>query len=190
MKSSRVIFTDPTTAALLAFVVVLSIFALGQTIYYSGQAESKDYLDYPIPQQVHNRLAGIDGPAALVTDDLSVTGEKCNKHYRSIRLHGVIEWISVDPAGTVIPVGEAAGVRVPGCIEKTFLNPIPAAVLKRSQELFRNGTPYVVWKITGTETPDDHRIQAESWETEPFALYAEVQLNKTTTDEKRGNDDD
>lgn len=128
-------------------------------------------LSYP-EQDVTNTLPGIDGPALLVTEDLLVTGRKCVLGDEPVPVIGILSWVSVDPAGSVLEVGRGSTTRKPGeCTDQNFVNPVPPIVEERTRDLVTGRTsPCMTWVITGTEQPNDRHQAAETWTTEPFQL--------------------
>jgi len=133
---------------------------------------------YPTQDVVSDRTMDVsEGAGTTITvpvvssaEDVTVEGVKCNDE--AVTVSGTVSWVSVDPPGTQIRVGEGIRDRAPGCSSFTFHNPIPPEVVERTAELQAAGfTP--VWRVTGTETPQrDNGETGESlsWTTEPFVV--------------------
>lgn len=103
--------------------------------------------EYP-DQTVVSRVDGIDGPAARLTDGVTVVGTKCAN--TAIRVRGSVFWQSTTPPGILVAAGSGVATRQKGCVTETFLNPIPGAV---RAAVNRPTDPVRRWVITGTETP-------------------------------------
>lgn len=132
-------------------------------------------LHYP-EQTVISRLPGLDDPATTYRIPLQVRAKKCVLGKVPIAVTGVLSWTSLEPAVTTVEVSRGANVRQPGsCQEETYLNEIPTQVIERTDQLLAAvGGRCVRWRITGNETPTDHRIRPETWMTQPFWLCREA----------------
>lgn len=130
-----------------------------------------------LEQTVQNtRVTDDDGTPLFDIDDvLPVVGTKCVEWPLPVKITGKVSWLSMDPRGTVIPTGEGATVREPGCDTVTFENDVPDAVREATREAINRdpSRAYVKWRITGTEVPTDERGRrgaSRTWVTDVFAL--------------------
>lgn len=161
------------TLALLALTASI-LLAVGVSVAISTRPPAWDPLDLSQIQTVSNRVPGVSGPAAHITDQIKVTGTKCNTSQDALTVIGVTVWVAVVPPGAAENLGQGVGNRSPGCVTKTFLNDIPPAVLTRTRSLFQHGRKQVVWQITGFETPirdrdGKHGLQ-RTWRAENITL--------------------
>ena len=155
-----------TIRALIATTVLLVGVAVVQQVYILTRPEPRQVLNYPA-QKV---LSRIDGVAMIrLGDELQVQGTKCNTLGEPVTVHGTTSWVSVDPPGSSIDVGSGVAVRQPGCVVKTYTNPLPQAVVTRTNELTAYlHTRCVTWQITGREVPTDPQFLPQTWESTPF----------------------
>lgn len=153
----------------LCVLLVVSAFTVDAWL---GARDRFDPLgDYPT-QQILNETVS-DVPTLTLLEDVIVEGIKCSNETRPVQVSGVTTWVSVEPPGSIIQVGEGTALRNPGCEEFVFVNPIPPDVADRTLELFRDGLGSVEWRITGIETPireDGKRGEPRTWTTEPFLI--------------------
>lgn len=163
------------TARFVMVVLVASmVLAVGVSIAITFRSPTWDPLDLSQIQKVSNRVPGVEGPAAHITEQISVTGTKCNTSQDPLTVIGVTVWVAVVPPGAAENLGQGVANRSPGCVTKTFLNDIPPAVVTRSKFLFGKGAKRVVWQITGFETPirdsdGKHGLQ-RTWRAENITL--------------------
>lgn len=160
---------DKSTRLLLDLALVVFVIAVAQQVYIWTRPEAKAYLDYP-EQKITNRYV-LGAPSVQEQDDVVVVGSKCNFSERGIKVSGTVTWVSADPPGTQIKTGEGSTTRESGCESFRFINPIPKEVVERTKDLATPDHPFVTWRITGHEVPEDPNILSESWTTEPFDIY-------------------
>jgi hypothetical protein len=151
-------------------IALLSILLVGQW-WFNRRV---DLLDYP-EQRVVSRLPGFDEPAALYAGPVVVSARKCVTGDEPIPLIGVLSWVSSDPMAAVIEINRGATIRQPEpCVERTYINEVPQVIVERSNQMLAlAGGSCTRWQVTGNETPDDRRIQPQTWVTEPFWLCRE-----------------
>ena len=138
--------------AVVTLAVALGL-TLGFVLYQSTRPERWDPLGpYPV-QTVLSRVEGVKGPAVMLGDDLRVAGQKCNASSRPVTTRGSYEWVMVIPPGSIIPAGSGSAIRVPGCTAFDYLNPMPEAVVARSEKVKANTGVDPVWRISGKDTP-------------------------------------
>jgi len=161
-----------TNWSLRLFLVALLIVGQLYFLRLSAQPDQYDPLgEYPV-QEVMNRLPGVDVPALRLGDTVEVVGTKCNNTNNPVTVEGRSSWVSVEPPGGAYASGEGIGTRDPGCVEKIYQNVIPKEVEERSSVFFEQGKEYVVWRITGVETPaDEPNGVSRSWTTVNFRIY-------------------
>ena len=167
-------------------VVMLAVLLLGITAGVVGSVlfASDPWAPLgPYPEQdiISDRTVEVSEGAGTTTvvplvrsdEDVTVEGVKCNDE--PVTVSGTVSWVSVDPPGTQIRVGEGIRDRTAGCHAFTFHNPVPPSVVARTRTLTDQGYQ-PVWRITGTETPqrpDGTTGEALSWTTEPFVVELE-----------------
>lgn len=139
-----------------ALVVLLISLAVGAANFAYGHRapDAFDPLRLPV-QTVSDRVAGIDGPAVHIGDDLHVTATKCNYSGADLGITSVVSWQSVEPAGTTIPISANSSF-LPGsppCQVKVFANPMPPLVQERTRALMAQGVTVVRWRIAAVVTP-------------------------------------
>lgn len=161
---------DGVTRWLIVIVLITGLIAIVQHFLLITQ-HARSVLEYP-EQRVLNHVTGTNGPSLTITDTLKVRATKCVKGTQSVEVSGNLTWVSQDPPGSVVDAGHGSVVRAPGCTTKIFDNPLPADVVRRTEEILKSThAEFVTWRLTGTETPVDPTLQAKTWQTEAFDLY-------------------
>ena len=147
--------------------VGLIVFAVAVIVAVRAPSPWNPLGDYP-EQKVLSRVPGIEGPAVLASDAVTVEGTKCARV--AVRVRGGSFWQSVDVPGTFVSAGSGVADKSAGCVTRTFVNPIPPAVAQASKG--KNG-PHR-WIIAGTETPirpDGKREGVpRAWATQEFVV--------------------
>lgn len=161
---------DRITFTMLIVALVMMAIAIGQMIYIINLPEKFDYLVYP-NQQVENGEV-IDGKLHVLSlsDDVIVSGIKCNISENSIGVFASTFWSAVAPGGLGIEVSQGAALRQPGCETFRFYNLIPKQVKERTCQLYEQGIKHITWRINGIETPSNPEINSQTWTTENFIL--------------------
>lgn len=106
--------------------------------------------------------------AADVTARVSVdvTAKKCA--HEPVTVVGQSSWVSVEPAGRIVPIGQGVARREKGCTRLSYRNAVPGGVLVDTAELGGR----VAWRLVGTENPVDGRRQGvpATWRTDPVIV--------------------
>jgi hypothetical protein len=89
-------------------------------------------------------------------DSVVVTATKCNTSHEAVTFQGATSWVTINPAGTVVPAHSGVGVALVGCVTSTFSNAMPPGVIAATEAFFAQGIEPVTWRITGVETPLNH----------------------------------
>lgn len=167
----RLRFAVDTLLVVVALGVLIALVVVVFTLPSRLHGPSFDPLRLP-PQQVLNRVDGVEGPAVRAGDDLRVLATKCNLSGKEIGVSGMSAYRTLEPAGSTVtlPQGSALRPAEPKCVERAFSNALPPAVVARTAELLAAGASRVVWQLTGVETPLGPGGVARGWFTEPFAI--------------------
>lgn len=146
-------------ASWLVTVCGLSLVAVALAAGYATSGFSP-LGEFPVPQTVHTRVPGVDGPAAYAGTSVEVSGTKCVASKNAVFVSGTSQWVRLDVGGAAPIAHYAAGrSREPGCKTQTFVNELPDEVVP--------GT----WRLEGSETVrDGPRSQTRAWYTESFKV--------------------
>ena len=168
--STRVLIIGCTVAALVgaALIAWLAVIITRPDVF--------DPLgDYPTQQIVNELAPGASSVVLAPGQQARVRGTKCNNASEPVKVRGSYGWVSVDPGGTYVPVATGnENIRVPGCTTQTFLNDMPDGVTDAVRRFAARGITRSVWRITGTEVPQDPKTGAQGeariWVTENFTI--------------------
>ena len=172
----------------LVALFVVCVVALAVSLFFNLRDVSEWNPLGAYPQQT------VVNPIVRPSDQVTIRAVKCVSAHYPVNVKGVLQWQSVQPAGTVIVVGDGAAVRYPadyaklptsvprpgrdGCTTFTYTNPIPLAVVSRSAEVCRQSTNAIApsWRITGVETPvDDSRSGvARAWQSDVITVRCDA----------------
>ena len=162
----RFVFSTPIW---VVFIIVLSICMVAS--YWLGlrNTELPDAFRLP-PQVVMSRVPGIAGPAVRLGDPVVVQGTKCNITDKTLIGHGAVSWISIEPPGVIeqLPSSGGAAWGPHQCVTRTFVNPMPVAVISAITTLHKYEKGPIMWAITGSITADHYAQQ--QWVTKPFRV--------------------
>lgn len=125
-----------------------------------------------------NQSSAAKFPTLIIKDgvwpDLPVKSEKCASETTNV--FGDLNWTSVEPPGSVFDISDGAtAIRVVGCTQFSYSNPVPDIVKKRIDDLNRQGQKTTLWRINGSETPirEGEKGLSVVWTTETFAIRVE-----------------
>ena len=157
-KQRRLIALALTALAVLTFFGVVPALVVVAT--------SQERVWYPLgPYPLQEAQQLVDIPAG---DPASVTvfGEKCYKE--DVFITGTKTWMAISPRGAIVQEAIGEAKRDKGCLDLSFVNPIPGNVLNLTDQLGGEAT----WIITGTDTPHrDGRYGAPLfWSTTPIVV--------------------
>lgn len=125
-------------------------------------------------QTVVNRVAGQEGPAVLVGQNVDVEGRKCSTE--EVDVVGSFTWIMEEPQRLVTPGESGQTRRIKGCEDLDFTNSMPWTVIAEAKRQAALGVYQTTWVISGTETPlspKGQRGQPIVWTTEPFVVVVD-----------------
>lgn len=160
----------------LAYAALAAVVALVSVVTYETWQRASDWDplgEYPVQTLLNaDGTSPIGVPTYYLDDEITVQGKKCNAAASPVRISGTMSWISDQPPGTIITLGNSAGVRQPGCSQMTYSNPIPKPVLERVMQLTKQGQTQSVWHMAGVETPEREEGLGErrSWVTPSFIV--------------------
>ena len=154
---------------MLAFVavavLVIGLAAVGGLTLGRALSQPFDPLYFP-GQQVATATV-------RVGQDVTVTAVRCNRSKEPVVYHAVKQWVSVDPLGSTVLVGDTSATEQPGCTSFTFQDPMPGLVISRTNGLLSTGLKSVTWKIAAVDTPEGHANPTTvSWSTTPIVVTA------------------
>ncbi|HEY5201648.1 MAG TPA: hypothetical protein VIJ31_12160 [Acidothermaceae bacterium] len=154
-----------TTAFVVLSCVVLALAVFGALVIAHLAAKPFDPLYFPGQH--------VASATVHVGQDVTVTATRCNRSSKPVVYHAVKEWVSVDPPGSTVPVGDTSATEAPGCTNFTFKDPMPPLVVSRTNGLLSTGLKSVTWRIAAVDTPEGHnRPVTVSWATTPIVVTA------------------
>lgn len=148
--------------AVIASVLIFAASLLGGLA--AAKQVSPQFRPLTYPQHQSSAVVRVGGPI-----DLTVT--KCNSYHGVLQYTSASAWVSVVPAGLIIPNATIAATAAPGCVTKTVQSIMPAAVIGQTRELLAHGFTSVTWRISYVSTPEGHANSAtSSWTTDPIVV--------------------
>lgn len=173
IRKGKKIF-DVKSVLVVGFLVVLLVFQ-GVNVYQSRPQPAWEPFDNYTTQVVNTAEKAEDGtPIIRIGEDLKTTGRKCNNEDNPIPFQTVYSWVSVEPEGTGIEIGGAAGTRKPGCTVIEGAYPMPESVVVRTNRILDEGEVTAVrWVVTGFDDPvsnDKKDGKSKNWTTEEFLV--------------------
>lgn len=157
------------TIALSVCAVVMALAALAKVAEAYGRpwAPLGPYSEVHVVSSLGDpRVKGVEVPGPVRT-----AGQRCASE--TVMVVGVVSWVSVDPAGSIVPVGQEASSRLAGCHDHHWAMPIPPGVSQRTVE--EGGR--MAWRVSGTDTPygDSGRAGVPAlWSSEPFTVVVPI----------------
>lgn len=151
----RAAFQNRMSAFVAGFILAV---ALGPSLLLLFWRPYTPLGDYPVPQLVLNRVAGVAGPAAYQGERVLVRGSKCVAGNETVNVYS--EWVLVrqNPRSTSV-LGNINTVREPGCREQVYENRLPPVVAPG------------VYRIEGyDEAVKGRERQQRAWFTEWFTI--------------------
>lgn len=129
-------------------------------------------VDQAVPVAEVAAAAGI--PTFYLDQTIRSEGVKCVKVGEgTVTVMGTLSWVSDEPRGQIIEVSNGGGRRGPSCINYSFENRIPDAVLEEIDRLTEAGIARSTWHLSGAETPvrpSGERGVQRTWITTSFVL--------------------
>lgn len=189
-KLSHKKIVELVSGLIIVIAMILVSFFLGTQLYQLGRWDplgefpiqivqepeiNGEFLELETEALVSENFATT--PAFYWDQEITNTGVKCVKEEEGIvDIRGTLSWVSDEPPGRIIKVGEGSNTRGPGCQQYSFSNPIPDEVREQMEVLKSNGVHASVWHITGTETPfrrvgdETEEGDSRTWKTTTFTV--------------------
>ena len=112
-------------------------------------------------QHVESRVDGVTGPAITYADAaVTITGALCSEADEPVPVLTTLGWQAyqddgtTEITGTFITVGvDIQQTRLPGCEDKTCINPLPPEVVEADTALRAEGVE-PRWRVVGFEVPE------------------------------------
>lgn len=119
------------------------------------------------------------GPVLHITSDarwpdVPIAARKCSTE--TVQVVGSLYWQSVEPPGTSSTPRDGQALRLEGCTDSTYANPVPDEVKDRVRQMATEGRTRTVWKVAGIEVPirPGERGVEQPWSTENFVISWEA----------------
>lgn len=153
-----------TAVAVLVSACVLAGSIVGALFAYRALTPPFDPIYFP-GQHVATTSVHLGG-------GVQVKSTRCNRSKHPVTMNSTKEWVSIQPAGTIVQVGLTSVTVPPGCATLTALNPMPPDVVSHTSALLASGgLTSVTWKISVVDVPQGHRnAPTVGWSTTPIVV--------------------